>query len=234
MSPLDHRTLLLAIAVALFGVTALGGAWAGAGWLWDAANGLGFAAATLIVFLHVETGAARNRPAPQAAFHARLHMNLAQLVLALVAAHALALLADDALTLEYWKPSAPPYMLAGIAAALLLVAIVAMAYPRPRRAAFATPTHFRRAHAGASIAMATLVAWHIAGSGLYLDTRIKQTAFALLAVALPLWLLARPDRRRPLVAAPRLDAEDARRETRRVGAAALVLAIVFTTLRNVL
>src|SRR3954462_6666468 len=165
---IKHRTLLAALALGLLGICALGGHWAGAGWIWDGANALGFAGVALLVFLHVETGAARNAPAPQAAFHARLHSNVAVLALILVVLHAGLLLADDTLTLEYWKLSAPPYMLAGIVAALLMGAIAATAYPRPRRAAFAGPTQFRRIHASASIAVAGLVAWHVAGAALYL------------------------------------------------------------------
>ena len=99
----------------------------GAGWIWDAANAVGFAAAALLIFLHIETGAARNRPAPVAAFHARLHTNVALLALILVVVHALVLLADDAVTIEYWKLSATTYMLAGIVALLLMAAIVASA-----------------------------------------------------------------------------------------------------------
>ena len=110
---------MFAIATGLFAISVLGGAWVGAGWIWDAANAVGFAAAALMIFLHIETGAARSRPAPVAAFHARLHSNIALLALILVAAHVFVLLADDAVTIEYWKLSAPPYMLAGIGALLL-------------------------------------------------------------------------------------------------------------------
>ncbi len=48
---------------------------------------IGFMAAALMIFLHIETGAARGRPAPQAAFHARLHANVAALALGLRRSH---------------------------------------------------------------------------------------------------------------------------------------------------
>jgi len=195
---------------------------------------VGFAAAALLIFLHIETGAARNRPAPVAAFHARLHSNVALLALVLVVVHVLALLADDAVTIEYWKLSAPPYMLAGIVALLLMAAIIASAYPKPRRWLFATPSAFRRTHGIASIALTGLAAWHIAGSALYFDTPLKQVVFVAVMVGAPLWLIRRPDLQRPLVEAPRREAGEARREALYIGAAALAIAATFSLLRNML
>jgi hypothetical protein len=229
---MEHRRLLLAIATGLFAIAVLGGAWVGAGWIWDSANAVGFAAAALLIFLHFETGAARSRPAPVAAFHARLHSNIALLALALVAVHVLVLLADDAVTIEYWKLSAPPYMLAGIGALLLMAAIVASGYPRPRRWLFANPALFRRSHGVASIVLTGLVAWHIVGSALYLDTRFKQALFVFVLVGVPLWLIRRPDLQRPLVQAQRREAGEARRETLYIGLAALTMAAAFSVLRN--
>ncbi len=231
---MDHRRLLFAIAIGLLGIGVLGGAWVGAGWIWDAANAVGFTAAALLIFLHIETGAARSRPAPLAAFHARLHSNVALLALILVAVHVLALLADDTVTIEYWKLSAPPYMLAGIVALLLMAAIVASGYPKPRRWLFASPALFRRTHGIASIALTGLIAWHIVGSALYLDTRFKQTVFVALMVGAPLWLIRRPDLQRPLVDAQRREPDEARRETLYIGAAALAIAATFSVLRNLL
>jgi hypothetical protein len=231
---MDHRRLLFAIATGLLAISVLGGAWVGAGWIWDAANALGFAAAALMIFLHIETGAARNRPAPVAAFHARLHSSIALLTLILVAAHVVALLADDSVTIEYWKPSAPPYMLAGIGALLLLAAIVASGYPKPRRWLFANPAQFRRIHGIASILLTALVAWHIAGSALYLDTRFKQALFIVMLVGIPLWLIRRPDLQRPSVEMRRRAPDEARRETLYIGTIALTMAAAFSALRNLL
>ncbi|HET6471599.1 MAG TPA: ferric reductase-like transmembrane domain-containing protein [Pseudomonadales bacterium] len=229
---MGHRTPLLAIAVGLLVTTALGGGWAGAGWGWDAANALGFAAAALIVFLHVETGAARNRPVALAAFHSKLHANVAALALGFAVVHVAGLTADDRMTLEYWALSAPPYMLAGFVALLVMIAVVASAYPRPRRAVFDSPQRFRRLHGIASLALTALVAWHIAGSALYLDTRVKQTLFAAALVGVPAWLSWRPAFERPLLDAPRRDATEARRETVWIGAALVAIAALFTLLRN--
>jgi hypothetical protein len=229
---MGHRTLLLAIAVGLLAITALGGGWAGAGWVWDGANALGFVAAALIVFLHVETGAARNRPAAHAAFHAKLHANIAALALGFAGVHVLALVADDRLTIEYWKLSAPPYMLAGFVALFAMIAVVASAYPRPRRAVFGTAQRFRRVHGGVSLALTALVAWHVAGSALYLDTRVKQVVFAAALVGVPAWLLLRPSFERPLLDAPSRAAGEARRETMWIGTALFAIAALFTLLRN--
>jgi hypothetical protein len=116
---MSHRHALLAIAAAVFGGTALGGAWIGAGWSWDALNGVGFATTALLAFLCIETGAARSRPASQAAFYSRLHRNLGVMALTGVGVHAIGLALADRVTLEYWKPVAPLYMLAGTGACSL-------------------------------------------------------------------------------------------------------------------
>ncbi len=125
-------------------------------------------------------------------------------------------------------------MLAGIAALLLMSAIVATSYPKPRRIVFATPTRFRRIHGIAALLLTALVAWHIAGSALYLDTQVKRAVFVIALVGVPLWLSRRPALRRPLVDAPRREATEARRETFYIGAAGLMLAVVFCVLRNTL
>ncbi len=235
---MQHRTTLLATAIGLPAISALGGAWVGAGWIWDTANAIGFVGAALLAFLHIETGAARGRPAPQAAFYARLHSNFAVLALGLVLLHVVVLRVDDPMTLEYWKLSAPPYMLAGIAALLLLGTIAGTGYPKPRRALFSSPKRFRRTHRIASLLLMGLVAWHIAGSALYLDTRLKATLFAIALVGLPLWLIRRRALARPPIGpaidVPRREPADARKETLRIGAGALALAVVFAALRNVL
>ncbi len=195
---MEHRRLLWSIAIGLPGISALGGAWVGAGWIWDAANALGFAAAALLIFLHIETGAARNRPAPVAAFHARLHATWRCWRSVSSSSTSLALLADDAVTIEYWKLSAPPYMLAGIAALLL------MSRYRRDRLSKTAPLRVRHAvgfrpHTRHCLDRADgLVAWHIAGSALYLDTPFKQTVFVLSLVGVPLWLIRRPALQRPL------------------------------------
>ena len=212
----------------------MGGAWVGAGWIWDAANAIGFSAAALMIFLHFETGSGRGRPALQAAFHSRLHTNVATLALALVFAHVGVLLADDSVTLEYWKLSAPPYMLAGIVALLLMSAIVASSYAKPRRLLFASPARFRSIHGFAALLLTGLVAWHVAGSALYFDTRFKQTFFVLAFVGLPLWLSRRPVPQRPLIDAPRREPVGARREVLYIAGMGLTLALAFSALRNLI
>ena len=79
-----------------------------------------------------------------------------------------------------------------------------------------------------------MVAWHIAGSALYFDTQFKQAVFVAVMVGAPLWLIRRPYLQRPLVAAQRRDAGEARRETLYIGAAALAVAVAFAVLRNLL
>ena len=234
---MGHRELFLLLAIGLPALSALGGAWVGAGWIWDGANAGGFVAAALLIYLHVETGAARNRPAAHVPFQARLHINVAWLAVAFVVVHVGALLADDPVTFEYWKLSAPPYMLAGIAAIVLMVAVAGTAYAKPRRALFVTPARFRRIHGVASLVLSVLVAWHIVGSALYLDTKLKSVLCIAALVVLPaLWVRrARASQRpmsRPALVDPPRSASEARRETLHIGAVGLSIAVAFSVLRN--
>src|SRR5262245_10335413 len=215
---MGHRGLFLMLAVGLPAISALGGAWVGAGWIWDAANAAGFVAAALLIFLHVETGAARSRPTAHAGFYSRLHKNLALLALAFVLVHVFALLIDDPTTFEYWKLSAPHYMLAGIVAIVLMAAVTASAYTKPRRLVFVTATRFRRIHGVASLLLTLLVAWHIAGSALYFDTTFKAVLCVVALIALPAWWVRRSAATaRPVSLEPARSPLDARGETLRLG-----------------
>jgi hypothetical protein len=230
---MDHRGLFLLLAIGLPAISALGGAWVGAGWIWDAANAAGFVAAALLIYLHVETGAARHRPAAHAAFHSRLHNNVALLALLFVVVHVVALLIDDPTTFEYWKLSAPHYMLAGIVAILLMAAVTASAYPKPRRLIFVTPARFRRIHGFASLVLTALVAWHVAASALYFDTTFKAVLAVVALVVLPAWWVYRSGAQaRPASDGPSRSVSEARHETMRMGAIGLSIAIVFSLLRN--
>ena len=146
----------------------------------------------------------------------------------------LALLADDAVTIEYWKLSAPPYMLAGIVALLLMAAIVASGYPKPRRWLFATPRHFRRTHGIASIAADRAGGLAHRRQRALSRYAFKQALFVVMLVGVPLWLIRRPDLQRPLVEARRREPGEARRETLYIGAVALTIAVNFSALRNLL
>ena len=230
---MGHRELFLTLAIGLPAISALGGAWVGAGWIWDAANAAGFIGAALLIYLHAETGAARNRPAGHAAFYARLHNNVALLALVFVLVHVVVLLIDDPTTFEYWKLPAPLYMLAGIVAVVLMAVITATAYTKPRRLLFVTPARFRRIHGFASLVLTVLVAWHIAGSALYFDTVLKAVTCIAALVVLPAWWVRRSGMQtRPVSAEPPRSALEARRETLRLGAVGLSIAIAFSLLRN--
>jgi DMSO/TMAO reductase YedYZ heme-binding membrane subunit len=227
---MSHRLVLLGIAAAIFGATALGGAWVGAGWSWDALNGIGFATVALFAFLCVETGAARSRPVPQAAFYSRLHRNLGVIALTGIGIHAIGMALADPVTLEYWKLSAPLYMLAGIAVVLLLIVLVTTAYPAPRRKLFEKLATFRRLHRYGAFAVIGLTAWHVLGSGFYLDSRPKQVVFVAIAIALPMLAIRRRTQQRP-AAAIRLASGDAKIETVRIAIGSLTAAALFAALR---
>jgi hypothetical protein len=195
------------------------------GWLWDIANGFGFAALGLLVGL---TWVSR---APTGGSALRLHKALALCVAGLTAIHAGVLLLSDPLLLEYLQPEAPPHMIAGLLGALGLGLVTGLAYPRPRQRVFGSFAGFRSAHRAGWILTLAAILWHALGSGFYLHDAPAQLAVLSLAGALP--LAAHVGRRRTLdaVTAPPIPIAS-ERATLVCAGSAVGVAVAFGVLRN--
>lgn len=231
---MDSRRRFLILALGALAVTACGGAWVAAGWWWDAANALGFIAAALLLMLFIDTGSARYRPARQPAFYARLHKQLGVLMIGLVIAHAALLFWDDPNTVEYWKLKAPLYMIAGMVAAIILLALVVTAYPAPRRLTFRNIALFRRVHGYAAVAATALVGWHIVGSAHYLDTPLKQVLVLAALCLWPVWRIRQPQSGRPTENADDAPPRRVADELRDLIVMVVLAAALFSMLRNAL
>ena len=229
------------ITVVLLSLTWLHGR-VGGGYAWDALNALGFAAMAAFAALHLD--GLRSTPGPVSRLRERLsaHAHLAYVALALVALHALGLLVYDPTLLVYVEPGAPTYMIVGVVAAVLAVAVIFSAQLPRRLHWHGSATRFRRVHRWLAGVLVGLVAWHVVGSAFYLDHWLTQSAAVLLCVACVLW--PRPVARgldRILAAlpmsSPRAEAAPASaasgRMPWRVGGAWLLLLALATVARNV-
>ncbi|MEM8498517.1 MAG: hypothetical protein AAF542_10880 [Pseudomonadota bacterium] len=166
--------LLLPVAGVLLGERAA------AGWLWDWANGFGFAAFGGLIYLSLQ-GRKSNLQLT--------HKDFSYAVIVLLAAHVILLLLKDSLVLDYVLPGAPMYMWSGVLALLLLLFIVISAVPGYRKCSFYDGYAFRRWHKPLSWVLIACAAYHIVGTGFYIRTPLQYFAIALLLG--PLFIPAR-------------------------------------------
>ncbi|MCF7980917.1 MAG: ferric reductase like transmembrane component, partial [Pseudomonadales bacterium] len=92
--------------------------------LWDWANAIGYLAVALLFLLFVYRGQPQSLPAFSGRFFINFHRDLGILSLIFVGLHMGVLLASAPLLMEHLKPTAPWYMLSGLASAVLLIMIV--------------------------------------------------------------------------------------------------------------
>ncbi|MFK7731428.1 MAG: hypothetical protein AB8B48_07375 [Pseudomonadales bacterium] len=146
-----------------------------AGWLWDLANGFGFAAFAGLIYLSVQ-GKQRKLQLT--------HKYFSYTVTALLMAHVLMLLIMDTVVIEYLLPGAPLYMWAGTLALFLMFFIVLSALPNTRNLSFNGLDSFRAWHKPLSWLLIATATYHIIGSGLYIRTPAQWLAVILLLAPL--------------------------------------------------
>ena len=151
-----------------------------AGLSWDLGNALGYLAVAVCLLLFVYRGRPRRFPPFGGRFFAAMHRHLGYLALLLTSCHVGLLLWAEPLLLEHIKPSAPAYMLAGLLAALLLLALVVTSVTAMRRRIWRDYHRFRWLHGWLGVACLVLLGWHVGGSAFYLNSPAK-LAVALLA-----------------------------------------------------
>lgn len=149
--------------------------------LWEIAASFGWAAlaATILTFRIVPL-ARRGGLTP---YRYSLHRTAGHLALALVAAHALTMIAGDPFVVEYLGWAMPRHVLAGLLAALAFLLATASREPAlPRRLRLGGGS--RGFHSWAGIAAGGLTAWHVLASSTKLVGAWRYALMALLFVAL--------------------------------------------------
>jgi hypothetical protein len=162
---------------------------------WDIANALGYMAAGMFLVLFIYSGQRRSFPPFSGRFFIRLHHHLGYAVLLLVTLHVGVLLVREPILIEHLKISAPGYMLAGLAAAILVGLITLASVQVIRRKLWKNYTLFRFIHAFTGIGIVAFTAWHIIGSAWYANQSWKLSAWILATVVVCLVYLGGKYRR---------------------------------------
>jgi Class III cytochrome C family len=167
---------------------------ASGGWLWDSGMALGYAALVVAGTLYLYPLRGAGLP------HKRLftlsqHRRIGWIALALGLLHAAFVLVAQPLVGHYLLPSAPLYMLLGLAAFIVLAVLVATGLTarsalRKPAARKSTPTSVTT-HAVLAAALLALLGIHIVGSGQLVDRPIKVTTLCLLLAIPLLWAAVR-------------------------------------------
>jgi len=183
---LDSRIALLGAAlVVLLALPAVAGF---VGPVWEVSQWAGLLAAIACIAL---CGAPlRPRDAqPPALVSLRLHTAIGWAALILAALHVGGLLRADPTVIEYLKPTAPLYQFAGIAAALLLLALVALAHAPLRRRLWKSHRDFQASHVILACALAVLVAVHVVVTARYVGGRGRRALYVAATIGALLMLL---------------------------------------------
>lgn len=155
----------------------------GAGWFWDAGNGLGFVAFAGLLYLGITS---------YRRIDVRAHRLLGYAVLFVAVAHALWFLLGDAAAIEYIKFSAPAYMWFGVFGLLLLFVLVIISLLPDRLRVHKDYPKFLYWHRVLAISTVACCAYHIVVSGFYLASWFQATLFIVVASVTsfgrPLWI----------------------------------------------
>lgn len=163
------------------------GAMPGLGYAWDFANAAGVLGACLLGLLFVIGGRPQPRPLYEGKFFLRLHRDLGFAAIALLLAHIVVLLVDEPLLIEDLLPSAPGYMLAGLASAILMLVLAVSSLSRVRPRWSSSAASFRRWHYGGSLLALLLMAVHVLGAGYYSGGVWKGALLVALMLAVAVW-----------------------------------------------
>lgn len=155
--------------------------------LWDLSNAWGYLGATLLLMVFIFTGRPLESPFYEGKFFMSLHRDLGFGIGLLIGLHIVFHLLNEHAVLEYMLPSAPGYMLAGVAAALLTTLILSLSLLKTRRRLWSDHSRFKTCHFWIAALILVLTGIHILGSGFYSQTGWKRVAWCALTVA-ALWM----------------------------------------------
>lgn len=159
----------------------------GLGYAWDFANAAGLLGACLLGLLFIIGGRPQPRPLYEGKFFLRLHRDLGFAAIALLLIHIAVLLVDEPLLIDDLLPSAPGYMLAGLASAILMLVLAVSSLSRVRPRWSNSAASFRRWHYGGSLLALLLMAVHVLGAGYYSAGVWKGALLIALMLVAAIW-----------------------------------------------
>jgi predicted CXXCH cytochrome family protein len=193
----DLRYALWGAALLLLAALPLFGGFAGIGW--ELAEAAGLASGLACIALAGSPVRPRNS-VPPTLLSLRRHTLIGWLALLGAAVHGAGLVLVDRTVVEYLKPTAPLYQLAGIAAAVILLALVLSSLAGVRRRLWASHRGFQATHVILGSLLAALVAVHVAVTARYAGGGGRRALLAAATIGAILMLLRQ---RRPIDPAPR-------------------------------
>jgi hypothetical protein len=183
---LDSRFALLGAALVV--LLALPGVAGFVGPAWELSQWAGLLAAIACIALCGAPLRPRNAQ-PPTVVSLRLHTAIGWAALTLATLHVGGLLLADHTVFEYLQPTAPLYQFAGIAAALLLLALVLLAHGPLRRRLWKSHRGFQASHVILACALAALVAVHVVVTARYVGGRGRRALYVAAAIGALLMLL---------------------------------------------
>ena len=171
---------VMLVTVALLFAASFASSGSSGGLLWDLLNGAGLAACVLYVHLSWLSASPARQPMLDA------HSDLALWICGFATLHGLGMLVAEPTLLEYLEADAPLYMLVGILALVLLLALTWASFPKARQRVWRTWPSFRRWHRWLWLALLGGIAWHVLGAGFYFDTALARLLGITALVLLPL------------------------------------------------
>lgn len=204
MKDLDARYALWGAALLmLVGLPAFAGF---VGFGWEFSQWAGLVGAIACIVLSGSPIRPRNSE-PPTLLSLHLHTLIGWGALVAVSIHIGGLVLADRTVIEYLKPTAPLYQIAGIAAATLLLILILTSVTSGRRRLWKSHRGFQATHVVMGCALAALIAVHVVVTARYVGGRGRRVLFIAAAVGGILMLLRA---RRPTLSAR---AEPARRPT---------------------
>lgn len=194
---LDVRYALWGAGLIVLAALPVFAGFAGIGWELTQAAGLTSALACIAL----SGSPVRPRDSvPPTLLSLRRHTLIGWLALLAAAIHVGGLVLVDRTVVEYLKPTAPLYQLAGIAAALLLLALVLSSLASVRRRLWASHRGFQAIHVILGSLLVALVAVHVVVTARYAGGRGRRALLVAATIGAILMLLRQ---RRPIDAAHR-------------------------------
>lgn len=188
MRNFDARTALWGVAVILLATLPAFAGFAGPGWEAGQIAGLiGCIGCVVLCGAPVRPRQAQ----PPTLLSVRLHTLIGWLALLAVAMHIGGLVLSDRVVIEYLKPTAPLYQLAGIAASVLLLVIVLSGLAGVRRRLWSSHRGFQSTHVTMGCVLVALTAIHVIVTARYVGGRGRRVVMLAAMIGGLLMLLRR-------------------------------------------